>query len=98
MALQEHICRDPRDPEGDACLTVGFDVSRFGKAPHGYGAHFDPGCGDEFDITSAADEAGADVIDTLTTEQIEALEVDIAAHFDFRAAERSERWDPREDF
>lgn len=92
MSRHEHICRDPRSPEGDACLTVGFDVSRFGEAPHGYGEDYDPGCGDEFDNTSAADEAGAEVIDDLTTEQVEALEVDIAAHFDFRAARRDEQY------
>lgn len=97
MAQQERFCADPRDPEAES-LLVRFDVSSFGHAPHGYGEHFDPGSGPEFDLLLAADESGADVLAALTSEQVEALEADITENFDFRDAARSERWDPREDF
>jgi hypothetical protein len=97
MSQQEHFCADPRDPEAE-CLLVRFDVSSFGYAPHGYGEHFDPGSGPEFDILLAAEESGADVLAALTPEQVESLEACITENFDFRAARDAERWDPREDF
>ena len=100
MAVHEHLCRDPRDAEGEALLLVSFDISRFATAPHGYGEHFDPGSGDEFDIVAVVDgnsQAGIDVLPDLTPEQVETLEAAITENFDFRRARDAERWDPRED-
>lgn len=100
MARYAYICRDPRGSEGDARLLVGFDIASFGSEPSGYGEHFDPGSGPDIDIISVADadsEAGDDVLSDLADDHLEALFAQITEGFDFHDAERSERYDPRED-
>lgn len=94
MARYAYICRDPREPEGDARLLVSFDIASFGSEPSGYGEHFDPGSDPDIDIASAADadsESGDDVLSDLTDDHLEDLAAQIGAGFDFRGARRDEQ-------
>lgn len=83
---------DPRDEAGDFCLSVHFDVTSYGHAPHGYGEHFDPGSDPEFEIIAVFDDVSAPVLDDLTDDALEAIEGQIIESFDWRAAQRDERY------
>ncbi|KQO88859.1 hypothetical protein ASF36_23825 [Methylobacterium sp. Leaf90] len=86
-----HFVTDPRDPEEIADLCAFFDVTSFGLEPHGYGEHFDPGAGPEFEIVAVVDDGANSVIDDLTPEDLQAVWDRVAVAFDFRAAARAER-------
>lgn len=80
---------DPASADGDDCLGAYFTIDRAGQDPHGYGEHFDPGCGPEITIVAVQTENGRLV--ELTDDQYEVAEAEICTRFDFRAALREER-------
>ena len=86
-----HFVTDPRDPEGIADLCAFFDVTSFGLEPHGYGEHFDPGAGPDFEIVAVFDDRQHSVIGDLSPEDLQAVWDRVAVAFDFRAAARDER-------
>lgn len=86
-----HFVTDPRDPDGIADLCAFFDVTSFGCEPHGYGEHFDPGAGADFEIVAVYDDAAHAVIDDLSPDDLQAVWDRVNATFDFCSAARAER-------
>ncbi len=82
---------DPRAPDEDYFLSIHFDVTSYGHAPHGYGENFDPGSGPEFEIVAAFDDASAPILGDLPDDAVEAIEKQLIESFDWRAAQRDER-------
>lgn len=79
--------RDPRD--AGRCVGAYFTISAYGTEPHGYGEHFDPGSGPEFDLVAFIDDDERHI--DLADADAERVEAAILEMFDFRAAERDER-------
>lgn len=85
------IVTDPRDPERQAELPVHFLVLSAGLEPHGYGRDFDPGCGPEIRLRFALDDAHADVLPLMSPRELDAIEAEIVARFDFDGSSRGGR-------
>ncbi|MBY0250168.1 MAG: hypothetical protein K2X54_02090 [Methylobacterium organophilum] len=89
MARHHFFQADDPTTDDEHYLGVYFTIENPGQEPHGYGEHFDPGCGPEITIVSVQDDIGRHI--GLTHAQLDAVEADICARFDFRRALHEER-------
>jgi hypothetical protein len=86
--MPSHLCSDPTDTDGHGfVLDVAFDITSRGHDAD----DSDPGAPPEFNLTSAVDGNGTELLATLSDKEREKLETEISADFDFNQHFRDER-------